>query len=158
MMNIIKMKMIIENGYLEFRFSSEHSHYTFLSVKRKIEIEIFFISLKFLIWNDDKHSFYNFVLKNQKLLINNCINITYSAFVKMQHSWNDNKMQVIPERVIFRFKHALTKNVISIFICDKKNRDWAFFVSLTISIWNYNRLSSNNFEKRFFKKTQKLLN
>lgn len=101
MMNIIKMKMIVENGYLEFRFSSEHSHYTFLSVKRKIEIELFFISLKFSIWNDDKHSFNNFVLKNQKLLKNNCINITYSAFVKMQHSWNDNKCKLFPKELSF---------------------------------------------------------
>lgn len=91
------------------------------------------------------------MVKNQKLLNHSCINITYSAFVKMQNSWNDNKMQVIPERVIFRFKHALTKNVISIFICKKKNRDRAFCVFLTFSIWNYNRLSFNNFEKRFLK-------
>lgn len=119
MMNIIKMKMIVENGYLEFRFSSEHSHYTFLSVKRKRD-RTFLISLKFSIWNDDKHSFYNFVIKNQKLLSSNCINITYSAFVKMQNSWNDNEMKVIPERVIFRFKHALIKNVISILIYNLK--------------------------------------
>lgn len=149
MMNIIKMKMIVENGYLEFRFSSEHSHYTFLSVKRKNRDRTFLFSLKFSIWNDDKHSFYNFVIKNQKLLSSNCINITYSAFVKMQNSWNDNEMKVIPERVIFRFKHALIKNVISILIYNLKKRDRAFFVSLTFSIWNYNRLSFNNFEKRF---------
>lgn len=148
MMNIIKMKMIVENGYLEFRFSSEHSHYTFLSVKRKRD-RTFLISLKFSIWNDDKHSFYNFAIKNQKLLSSNCINITYSAFVKMQNSWNDNEMKVIPERVIFRFKHALIKNVISILIYNLKKRDRAFFVSLTFSIWNYNRLSFNNFEERF---------
>lgn len=148
MMNIIKMKMIVENGYLEFRFSSEHSHYTFLSVKRKRD-RTFLISLKFSIWNDDKHSSYNFVIKNQKLLSSNCINITYSAFVKMQNSWNDNEMKVIPERVIFRFKHALIKNVISILIYNLKKRDRAFFVSLTFSIWNYNRLSFNNFEERF---------
>lgn len=64
-------------------------------------------------------------------------------------------MQVILERVIFRFKHALTKNVISIFICYKKNRDRAFFESLTTSKWNYDRLSFNNFEKRCFKKNPK---
>lgn len=59
-------------------------------------------------------------------------------------------MKVIPERVIFRFKHALIKNAISILIYNKKkNRDRAFFVSLTFSIWNYNRISFNNFEERF---------
>lgn len=58
-------------------------------------------------------------------------------------------MKVIPERVIFRFKHALIKNVISILIYNLKKRDRAFFVSLTFSIWNYNRLSFNNFEERF---------
>lgn len=55
--------MIVENGYLEFRFFLEYSYYIFLFVKRKRD-RIFLISLKFLIWNDDKYLFYNFVIKN----------------------------------------------------------------------------------------------